>query len=280
MEHTNREMLIFYAMDIVDSTPLKPIRDNWAKDIANSYNGIIDLISKRHNKQFKFWKFNGDEWILVQSVKTCQEIIYGVNLFSEIHEIVKNDFRIRSRIWMSLPYELYEIALYQRRDDYALSQERGFGQVDFEEKVKKDFIIEDRDWVGHSLDLGFRFGKDIPPYHISLSSQIAYILFHENIVKDFLEEFSFYQGKVTVLKGIGYPSLNITLHKNTKQYENNTMITTAPNQDEFKKIHMDSNKKIDETQRAIFLSIEEYIKHTYGNNTINKMNNFIHNSNS
>ena len=297
-KNNNQEKLVFYAIDIVDSTPLKLLRkqDSWGLSINKAYNVIMDSVLQKHDKKnfdFKLWKFIGDEWVFVHKVKDTEDLFNGVVFFhDEIHNIVKKDFRIKSRIWIVLEGEAFKINISGRTSDYELTnqipqssktdsvetssteneEEKVVIEVTTENEEEKVVTENEEDWVGHSLDLGFRFGKNIYPYHIALSNEIAYLLLHPESINKYTDKFFFYRAKLEELKGIGYPYLNITIHSNEPSDEKDAIFLNK-HKIKFNKIELDENDN--KNIENVFKFVQEYVKHNYGEERLGRLIKFV-----
>lgn len=232
MIQNSEQTMIFYAVDIVDSTPLKLLRkeEAWVNDVNRVYNNVLSNIHKHskkntHEENLKMWKFLGDEWVFVQNISNKTDIENGYLYFYEnIHKEIADFFPVKSRIWVILPNEIKPI-YHNYVQDSEISHMINTNSLDVDMQDLKPPIWEKKDWIGHAMDVGFRFGKNCNPYHIALSAEIAYLYLKS---KDITDKNHFLKEEKEILKGIFYPYLSIYLHpkknkytkQNTKKLEN------------------------------------------------------------
>lgn len=210
MINNDYRLLLFLSVDIVGSTAFKnkdkEDLNNWTEVFTNfytefteSFESIYDTRLKHNQKVFdqiecikkssigietdakpEIWKLAGDEIIFKIVVDNCLVIPTALVSFIEtIKKYRESDF-------------------YDKEIDLDL---KGCAWIAGFPVINKSFEINgNEDYIGHSIDTGFRLSKFASPIKFILSVDLVYLLIKLNIDEQFLSSLT-YHGKES-LKGV------------------------------------------------------------------------------
>lgn len=155
-----RTLTLFVSYDIVNSTKLKlKYIDKWQD--------VIEILVSRKLESTEFWKFNGDEIIFKRDFDSlgylCQLIKQSYSHLKKVQEEMKNvincddddELLLKGTIWIAL----------------------NFDKSSPKYKFNYRFVVNDiMDFVGKSMDEGFRLTKCSSLQKIAIDPKIVYIL--------------------------------------------------------------------------------------------------------
>lgn len=200
-------LLLFVSFDLVNSTKFKNTTNDWVKVIKEFYKNIENLftvqtqskIPRESKVNFEVWKLLGDEIILKAKITSIEELTSSI---SDSYKILN---------YMVKLIEKYELLSVKATAWLALID----GDINHEIKIEKNiycneenknFIFDIKDYIGQSMDEGFRVSSKIAKQRkLAVDFNIAFLLTNNN-----LNHRVFYLG-LTKLKGVwkdrGYPAI-------------------------------------------------------------------------
>jgi hypothetical protein len=189
---------LFFSVDLVGSTAFKQSRTAWLPALLNFYRDFDQIIhaqyrafrqrSNAHVSPPEFWKSNGDELLYccdlvsrAQAVDTIHIWLAALSAYRCDLATLSEDLEIKSTAWIALfPAPNSEVFFRRggvqfrsdRADDAVLLQAEMRDQW-YSGKGRQDIT---RDFVGPSIDTGFRLGGWASPRRLILSADLAFLL--------------------------------------------------------------------------------------------------------
>jgi hypothetical protein len=188
---------IFLSVDLVGSTPFKQSRPEWRPEILNFYRDF-DFILYKHHREFsrslegalsapEFWKSNGDELLYtweLQNLAHAHAIMHiWVATLEEYR--TKNSagarLDVKSTAWMAL-FPVPNSEIFFRRGG---NQTRAADTDDallLQSEMRDDWYANGasyeftKEYVGPSIDTGFRLTSWASPRRLILSVDLAFLL--------------------------------------------------------------------------------------------------------
>lgn len=159
------KIYLFLSVDVIDSTKIKYTANpdiNWVSEISNFYRTLPEDISNEidglkqtyqltNQEELKIWKYSGDEILFYVNISEENQIPSIIEALATTLENLGNDnkkkIKFKGTAWVGqVPFVDYE----------------------FSRNKLTDFI-------GPSIDCGFRLGKYASNTHLILSLEIAYL---------------------------------------------------------------------------------------------------------
>ncbi|OHD56544.1 MAG: hypothetical protein A2014_04430 [Spirochaetes bacterium GWF1_49_6] len=214
------QLLLFISADLVGSTSIKSTQVNieedrsWIGYFKKFYLDLPFIVNenlKENNLKIDIWKFNGDEILFKAVINRINDIkviigryIESVREFQEKNS-QENSYIIKTTIWTAgFPVINKEVTPLLRDEN----------------SNNKDEITNPyQDYIGPSIDAGFRLTKFADPNKIVLSIELAYI-----VAKQFPEDFKIFYSGNEILKGIlkerPYPIFFLSTPDKTEEIRN------------------------------------------------------------
>ena len=159
----SKELILFLSFDITDSTRLKvQYPQKWSK--------IINILTSNSFPYMHYWKFNGDEMLYKRKVDSLEFIC----------DLIKKSYSHLKTLQNSMKKEIPEISI--KATIWLALTETDVDNYEF----NFTFSCGDEvDFVGKSMDEGFRLTKCSSMQKIAIDPKIVYILLdtYEHIAK-------------------------------------------------------------------------------------------------
>lgn len=189
---------LFFSVDLVGSTPLKQSQQAWRPSILNFYRDFDQTVysayatfNERSNRILptpEFWKSNGDELLYTSELTSLDQAHDTINIWlGALHryrEAIAADgdqLDIKSTAWIGL-FPVPNAEVFFRRggarfradllDDAQLLQAELRDEW-YAQKGRGDIT---RDFVGPSIDTGFRLTSWATPRRLVISVDLAFLL--------------------------------------------------------------------------------------------------------
>lgn len=237
------DLKIFFSIDMINSTSfksdhLKRFSSEWFMYFKNFYDDIPLILQKKYDEKpnmssFSFpyiWRYVGDEIIFYTSIKKYEHINIHVAIFKDlIEEFNKNnDFGIKGCAWLA-GFPVHNATLGELNNDK-------YNKII--NVYKKGELI---DFIGPSIDLGFRISKYADKRKFILSVDLAMIISYNMLHakpywKKRFSKFNFYFDKELPTKGINngyYPIIWIDVDRKKDYYDRLYGIKEQTNEDIF-----------------------------------------------
>ena len=212
--HTRRRLLLFMSVDIAGSTAYKNTRlleqvQPWLRVFYEFYRELPTQLRKRYVDKSSngelfaapsLWKAIGDELVFVSPVNDHRSVPLHLSNFREtvrayrrIVQEAEPKLDLKASAWLA-GFPVYNsVILLPRHDGDGPSEE---------------------DYIGPSIDTGFRLGKLAGPSRFMLSVELAYLL--SRMPADEVGDLAFYYDNGVELKGVlggrPYPQIWTQLH--------------------------------------------------------------------
>lgn len=220
------DFILFFSVDIVDSTRMKYENENWPILFANHYSIFQKALRSKCGKlitesqkelilpPMNLWKTNGDEILFYISInesfkrrsdkKRIQHryelALWYIKAFAETiqqyNDNVQNKLKVKGTAWSGNTPTI----------DYQVLGEDG----------KKDFI-------GKSIDIGFRLSKYSTIGKMMVSVELAIILLRDNLLTLKRNNIQLFFDSIEILKGVlkdkPYPIFWINMHNKLTEIE-------------------------------------------------------------
>lgn len=225
------DLRIFFSIDIINSTAFKSTHQkslqssNWFMFFKKFYDDIPLRLQKKYDGQGKIlnfsfpyvWRFVGDEIIFYASIKKYEHINIHVAIFKNLIEELNNDkdkdFEIKGCAWLA-GFPVHNATLGELNDicNRTIDIYKTNGVIDF---------------IGPSIDLGFRISKYADKRKFILSVDLAMIISYnvlhaKSYWKKRFPKFNFYFDKELPTKGINdgqYPIIWIDVDRKKDYYD-------------------------------------------------------------
>ena len=189
---------LFLSVDLVGSTAFKQSRQAWLPALLNFYRNFDQVVhaqyrafrqrSNAHVSPPEFWKSNGDELLYTCELVTRAQAVDAINIWLAALSAYRCDLAtlaeeldVKSTAWIAL-FPAPNSEVFFRRggvefqsdaaDDPILLQAEMRDQW-YAGKARNDII---RDFVGPSIDTGFRLTNWASPRRLILSADLAFLL--------------------------------------------------------------------------------------------------------
>lgn len=150
----SKELMLFLSFDITDSTRIKvQYPKKWSK--------IVNILTSNSFPYMHYWKFNGDEMLYKRKVDSLEFIC----------DLIKKSYSHLKTLQNSMKKEIPEISI-KATIWLALTET----DVDNYEFNFTFFCGDEVDFVGKSMDEGFRLTKCSSMQKIAIDPKIVYIL--------------------------------------------------------------------------------------------------------
>lgn len=176
----NKKLTLFVSYDLTNSTEFKYLTREWPEIYQFAFRHISRGISR--NKQWNFWKMNGDELLFYcndirmnnidtiiiqvgQNIKRCIDQLY--KKFNNCQQI--RQLSLKATMWVAPTRECCSTCDTDT-DGYDL-------RMTFENRTE---------FIGKEIDVGFRISKYTPRSKVGLSAALLYYLINKkaNILKN------------------------------------------------------------------------------------------------
>lgn len=161
-------VFMFFSVDLVNSTKYKAENSEWAAVIGDFYK-IIEMKVTDVFKEFKIWKYVGDEILFYLEVREIPDILNAPSVLHSAMRLAKEEF-----------YEEHPKAkcfLYFKGALWLAAAKRNSIP---EDELIENIFIEDLstgvDFIGVDIDGGFRMSKNASQGKIVVDPKIAFIL--------------------------------------------------------------------------------------------------------
>jgi hypothetical protein len=189
---------LFFSVDLVGSTAFKQSRPAWLPALLNFYRDFDTIIhaqyrafrqrSNAHISPPEFWKSNGDEMLYTCELVTRAQAVDAIHIWLSALSAYRcdlatltEDLDVKSTAWIAL-FPSPNSEIFFRRggaefradtlEDPILLQAEMRDQW-YEGKARGEII---RDFVGPSIDTGFRLTSWSSPRRLVLSADLAFLL--------------------------------------------------------------------------------------------------------
>lgn len=190
---------LFFSVDLAGSTAFKQSRSAWLPALVNFYRDFDQIIhaqyrafrqrSNAHIAPPEFWKSNGDELLYTCDLVTRAQAMDAIHIWLGALSAYRcdlatltEDLDVKSTAWVAL-FPAPNSEVFFRRggaqfrsdgaDDAVLLQAEMRDQW-YESPLARHDII--RDFVGPSIDTGFRLTSWSSPRRLVLSADLAFLL--------------------------------------------------------------------------------------------------------
>ena len=218
--------ILFFSVDIINSTKFKFQNKEWKKYIKNFYDDFpetfknkIDTektnfkrIQVKNKKKVelpypKVWKYIGDEILFYEYINDFyEEVIFSIiafrNAIIDYNQNVAHKLKVKGTVWFA--------NINQEYDNYEIQTKIGENQ--------------NHDFIGHSVDIGFRLSKFSDSEKLVISVETAILLIRDNYLTLEDKGINIYFDGTENLKGLkndlgDYPKIWIDL-MDDKRIEN------------------------------------------------------------
>jgi hypothetical protein len=186
---------LFLSVDLVGSTPYKQTRHMWRPEIVSFYRNF-DYILQRQYREFsgglddglpapQFWKSNGDELLYVcelQSLSHAHALMHvwlaTLNEYRGARDEVSKHLDVKSTAWIGLfPVPNAEI-FFRRGTAWSDVKDPVLSQAEIREEfyANPENPSITREFVGPSIDTGFRLTGWARPSRLIVSVDLAFLL--------------------------------------------------------------------------------------------------------
>lgn len=186
---------LFLSVDLVGSTPYKQSRQVWRPEILSFYSNFDHIFrtqyqtfneSGKHNVPApEFWKSNGDELLYVcelQGLSHAHAVMHvwvaALEEYRRVHHDISDQLDIKSTAWIGLfPVPNCEVFFLRGGAQQAASDPM-LAQSELRDAWYADPTTPTitRDFVGPSIDTGFRLTSWSTPNRMVVSVDLAFLL--------------------------------------------------------------------------------------------------------
>lgn len=188
-KNSKKGIYIFVSFDIVNSTQYKPISLKWPLLIDAFYTKSLDLMNE---EGFSHWKYIGDEVLFYKKLTNVKNEKGDLIDISKFHEIPGKIFDIMSRIegefyslfpdskmLVSLKSTLWIADVDVIPNDFSNQSSYSNYLIEKQQNLFKDDIQGNTnntiDFLGPSIDLGFRLREKARKHQIVISAEFIYL---------------------------------------------------------------------------------------------------------
>jgi hypothetical protein len=189
---------LFLSVDVVGSTVLKQARAGWRPAMLSFYRDFDYIIyeqfkaaSARSNRTLatpEFWKSNGDELLYTCELKTVEQAHDAIHIWLAALEQYRDEtlkpaerLEVKSTAWIGL-FPLPNTEVFFRRASTAYRADEPRDPVLAQAQLRDEFYASGgrtditRDFVGPSIDQGFRLTHWASPRRMIMSVDLAFLL--------------------------------------------------------------------------------------------------------
>ncbi|MBL8769886.1 MAG: hypothetical protein JNK30_00770 [Phenylobacterium sp.] len=189
---------LFFSADLVEATRYKQSRNVWRPEILNFYRDF-DFILKAEHRAFAdrhqpdltaptFWKSNGDELLYVCEMASPGEahaLMYVWLTALERYRATTADdaehLDVKSTAWIAL-FPAPNAEIFFRRGDFGPLDQSARDPLVVQSEIRDEWYAYPfgstitREFVGPSIDTGFRLTAWATPWRMALSVDLAFLL--------------------------------------------------------------------------------------------------------
>lgn len=187
---------LFLSVDLVGSTEYKQSRHAWRPEILSFYRNFDYILqtqyqafSDTHREPLtppEFWKTNGDELLYVCELQSLSHAHAQLHVWLSTLERYRNDFTegqrrldVKSTAWIGL-FPLPNCEVFYRRGGQ-LEHDAARDPVLVQSELRDEWYAGNRgaitrDFVGPSIDTGFRLTSWSTPRRLIMSVDLAFLL--------------------------------------------------------------------------------------------------------
>jgi hypothetical protein len=197
---------LFLSVDLVGSTAFKQSRQEWLPALLNFYRDFDQIIHGQY-RSFRqrsnayvaapeFWKSNGDELLYTCDLVTRAQAVEAIHVWLSALSAYRcdlatlsEDLDVKSTAWIAL-FPAPNAEVFFRRGDLqfrsdvaedAIMLQAEMRDQWYSGKGRQDLI---RDFVGPSIDTGFRLSSWASPRRLILSADLAFLLTSSYVTAD------------------------------------------------------------------------------------------------
>lgn len=190
---------LFLSIDLVGSTAFKQSRQAWLPALLDFYRDF-DRIVHAHYRAFRqrsnafvappeFWKSNGDELLYTCDLETRAQAVDAIRIWMSALSAYRSDLAtltddldVKSTAWIAL-FPAPNSEVFFRRGGAQFRSDASENPILLQAEMRDQWyggkpsrhdII--RDFVGPSIDTGFRLGSWASPRRLVLSADLAFLL--------------------------------------------------------------------------------------------------------
>lgn len=198
-EKNNRNgIYLFFSFDLVNSTIYKSKdKENWTKLFQRFYELVdSEMDNSYKNTSLTLWRYIGDEVIFYLKVSDLDQVIKCPAIVSTISKVVVDQLHTefeksrgliysKSTIWMAdVEYQGSKSTESKSKSEPIKKMYNNVATID---KTKSEWFDNDNiDFLGPEIDLGFRLSKFSRRNSITMSVEVAYIIYkydEQNVAK-------------------------------------------------------------------------------------------------
>lgn len=191
-QNYNKEVILFFSFDVVNSSLYKTINYNgWASVLISLFKKIQKIV-KDSIDNAELWRVLGDEAIFIVRIHKEDEIYQCIDIINDILISIVNDLR-NGNMFENLAYfTKAERDLMKKQNIISLKGAAWIavvskmgsdrtGTINGEyENISAQFSASDRykifEFLGNDIDTGFRIAKETTERRLVISFELAYIL--------------------------------------------------------------------------------------------------------
>lgn len=189
---------LFFSVDLVGATHYKQSRNRWRPELLSFYRDF-DFILQAEYRAFaathpshlsspEFWKSNGDELLyacdllcLSHAQGLMQVWLHALRRYQVLHSPGAEHLDVKSTAWIGL-FPVPNAEVFFRRGGAALHQDEGRDALVVQSELREEWYANTanptitRDFIGPSIDTGFRLTSLATPSRLVLSVDLAFLL--------------------------------------------------------------------------------------------------------
>ena len=196
-----RHVYLLCSLDIIGSTKTKYKNEPWFRDFLNIYETIVDSLNQllstklkiSYHHKFTIWKFVGDEVLLYIECKKELEIVDYVKAFKSFMHYWNSDAittpKIKGTLWIAQPNTIDRcFRIKYPLDSLSIEVDNHYVETDESiiEEVKENASVMFLDFLGPSIDCGFRIAKNANENNIAISVEVADVLLRNNELTNYI----------------------------------------------------------------------------------------------
>lgn len=188
----NKEVILFFSFDVVNSSLYKTINYNgWASVLMSLFNKIQKIV-KESIDGAELWRVLGDEAIFIVRINTENEIYKYIDIINDILISMVNDLK-NGNMFENLSYFTKdERDLMKKQNIISLKgaawiavvskmESNGTSAINGEyENISAQYNASDKykifEFLGNDIDTGFRISKETTERRLIISFELAYML--------------------------------------------------------------------------------------------------------
>ena len=189
---------LFFSVDLVGATHYKQSRNRWRPELLSFYRDF-DFILQTEYRAFasnhtgrlsslEFWKSNGDELLyacdllcLSHAHGLMQVWLQALNRYQALHTPGAEHLDVKSTAWIGL-FPVPNAEVFFRRGGGALDEGLARDALMVQSELRDEWYANaanptiTRDFIGPSIDTGFRLTGLATPRRLMLSVDLAFLL--------------------------------------------------------------------------------------------------------